>query len=556
MNKSFLGLSDAALKSGLLSLNPGLENELKHVTETFVTLAKTAASEECHAGEEENVETITEAARATNNAATLPPMENTSNQPPALQHTDVGWGYSATLAEEPPSRDRTTPRKQVERLIDSFFQPVSTSSAEANQLVLKQSRLGAGQIFDQSRSWAHTTFDDQQQLPFGLVDVTTHNQTPHQNNRSTYPFDILTPDVTPPSTRLPSPLHPNLNTKTTAPKWTYSHDESTFARRLTRSALETGYHLLGMASLKPSTLQYAFKLSLAYMSLDELRDRFKVLLTRGTSEDLDFWGTPFIHLGGAGTHYPRKDPHGNKLHIPNAWTIRSIGPLSANRIRAENTADPSKSHDLNVDLTGLEGEWFDAHDVQGYLEEEKGCYIDPKDLFTEVLIDADDDAGASNVAYSNKVNLNLELSELPKTSQLQAPGLIHSSSSSSNTEANSNKSTPDGNDIETMLGSNETFGLDMAGPNFNTGFPKFSEIDASTVFNEPLGLDLAPMYDHSINNSLAGFNTSAFGDMSNLGLDLMGGEISMPAVKPKRRKTAWLDVSKLIDGEFDVVSVD
>jgi hypothetical protein len=43
MNKTFLRFNDSMLKSGLLQLNPSLARELKHATETFTSLAKTAS---------------------------------------------------------------------------------------------------------------------------------------------------------------------------------------------------------------------------------------------------------------------------------------------------------------------------------------------------------------------------------------------------------------------------------------------------------------------------------------------------------------------------------
>ena len=52
MDKTFLRFNDAALKSGLLQLNPALARELKHATETFTSLAKTA--KEFEAGDDEH----------------------------------------------------------------------------------------------------------------------------------------------------------------------------------------------------------------------------------------------------------------------------------------------------------------------------------------------------------------------------------------------------------------------------------------------------------------------------------------------------------------------
>jgi hypothetical protein len=56
MNKTFLRFNDAVLKSGLLQLNTGLARELKHATETFTSLAKTASEYEAADEDGEGVE--------------------------------------------------------------------------------------------------------------------------------------------------------------------------------------------------------------------------------------------------------------------------------------------------------------------------------------------------------------------------------------------------------------------------------------------------------------------------------------------------------------------
>jgi hypothetical protein len=79
------------------------------------------------------------------------------------------------------------------------------------------------------------------------------------------------------------------------------------------------------------------------------------------------------------------------------------------------------------------------------------------------------------------------------------------------------------------------FGLDMSfsNPPHATN-PAFSNMDLS--FDQTLGLDLAPGYDYTYPS----FNV----DM-NLGLDLVGGQ----AVR-RKKKMAWLEVERLIDGEW------
>jgi hypothetical protein len=56
MNKTFMCFNDSALKSGLLQLDPALAKELKHATETFTSLSKTAS--ELKVGDEEQGEGV------------------------------------------------------------------------------------------------------------------------------------------------------------------------------------------------------------------------------------------------------------------------------------------------------------------------------------------------------------------------------------------------------------------------------------------------------------------------------------------------------------------
>ena len=73
MNKTFLHFNDSILKSGLLQLNSGLATELKHVTETFTSLAKNASDIE--AGDEEHGEAMEQGVEPTPIAQQPQPAE-------------------------------------------------------------------------------------------------------------------------------------------------------------------------------------------------------------------------------------------------------------------------------------------------------------------------------------------------------------------------------------------------------------------------------------------------------------------------------------------------
>ncbi|KAL1612806.1 hypothetical protein SLS60_001035 [Paraconiothyrium brasiliense] len=542
MNKSFLQFNEAALKSGLLQLNSVLAQQLKSVTESFVSLAKSAAEGQA---DEEDVNEIIE----------TPPVRNPQAQSTQPPRVDVGWGYSTSLKDSPPQRttpSTPTPEKARPRNYGDLPLLPNFNAEQAKQGGLVQYRRPQmPDLFTQGVSWAQASIDERpsdQPLPFGLLDILSRQEfkPPSPQNRNIFSVNIPTPRTTPPMPRLPSPTYGNLTTKSPKPIWTYSHDETTFARRLTRASLETGFHLLGSANQRPAALEYVFRLSLPYMTLNQLQDRFKELLARGTDEELDFWSTPFIHLGGAGTHYPRKDPHGNIIKPPSTWTVRRIGPIDKKMIRAENIEDPSQSHDLNIDLTGFEGEWFDAHDVEGYLEHEKGVRIDPKSSFIDALVEDDDHPGDDY--FTTNAGLNNPSS--PRRSSDDSTPSFGTGTSSADSRSEL-PTTPThqggtGTNVNNLFApSDMAFGLDM-GMGMASDF-KMPSIDSSAFFDQPLGLDLAPGFDMGLNNgSLQPLNFPDELSGSNMDMSFQGLE-PMPVVRQKRKKAVLIDVTKLVD---------
>lgn len=60
-------------------------------------------------------------------------------------------------------------------------------------------------------------------------------------------------------------------------------------------------------------------------------------------------------------------------------------------------------------------------------------------------------------------------------------------------------------------------------------------------FDQTLGLDLAPGFDY-------GFPDVADNAFGSVDMDL-AMDVVMPVVKQKRKKVAWLEVNRLVDGE-------
>lgn len=311
----------------------------------------------------------------------------------------------------------------------------------------------------------------------------------------------------------------------------HSLDETTFARRLTRSCLETGLQLLNNADIRPAALNYVFKLSLPYLTPDQIRARFKIMLSRNQYEDLDWWDTPFISLGGAGTHYPRRDARGNIIRQRNGWTVKEGGSTNKGTTRLQSLENGQYQDLEGVDLTGFEGEWFDAHDVEGYLEEKFTCKIDPKSSFAECYVEAAEDDDMMSQLSRDRLSM-------PYLKGYQAPSLTNSSSVES-----ADSHTPPANTFDSIPEPpNFTLNIHTAVEPITAypgDLPKIMNYDIS--FDQTLGLDLAPSYNYDfghINNM----------NNMNMRLDMMSDSFeTIPVTREKRKKQVWVDVSRLID---------
>lgn len=157
------------------------------------------------------------------------------------------------------------------------------------------------------------------------------------------------------------------------PPRTYSFAETTFARRLHRATAEQAYKLLHEFDKRPTTYKRSFRLSLMSRDRGMLIKMTREMLARGPREPLD-QETALIHVGGAGTHYPKRDASGRLLPKPQTWHVGIVGPQKLALL--EDAVKGKITVNMTVDIAGFEGEWFDPYDVEGYLAE-KGIYIDP-----------------------------------------------------------------------------------------------------------------------------------------------------------------------------------
>lgn len=164
------------------------------------------------------------------------------------------------------------------------------------------------------------------------------------------------------------------------PPVTYNFQETTFGRRIHRSCMEQSYHLILDPDRRPALYQQVFELSLLRRDRSHLASALRKTLSRGSHECLHS-SLPLIHIGGAGTHYPRRDSYGNLRPKRQAYSLGKIGPQMLAVL--EQAALQDLTTDMTVDLLGYEGEWLDSYDVEGYLNE-KGIFIDPSSSFAEI----------------------------------------------------------------------------------------------------------------------------------------------------------------------------
>lgn len=164
--------------------------------------------------------------------------------------------------------------------------------------------------------------------------------------------------------------------------YTYSFQETTFARRLHRMCLERAYRNLMNPDIDPDYTKRTFRFTFCISTRERALRRFQEFLTRKAGESLENWGSPYFNIGGAGTHFPRKDKNGNPVYPPNLQSpARFMAPLNP-FIRPE-TPRSEKTLAEMLEAIGFGGEWFDSHDVEEYLKT-KGIYLDGTSSFVEV----------------------------------------------------------------------------------------------------------------------------------------------------------------------------
>lgn len=236
-------------------------------------------------------------------------------------------------------------------------------------------------------------------------------------------------NTTPNHPRSPSPLLNRLFPTNTI--YTYSNQESDLSRRLHRFCLEHIYRWLSEPYANPSVMTRVFGLVPCIHDMPGIRRSLRRSLQTeigGILEKVD--AMPYYCLGGAGTHYPRYGQDGMPLFPVHTrrpdkilrrlvrilrrggiqdWDEDWSGDAEPDAGEGLETAEKLIDREDRLRALGLEGDWFDCHDVQGYLAQQglslngSSVWIDVPPVLAESISASSSHQLASQVYYPSNV---------------------------------------------------------------------------------------------------------------------------------------------------------
>jgi hypothetical protein len=322
MNSAYTELHDNLIDTGLFNSRPTLAQQLRATAEQFATLTKLATD-----SDNEDVDQHVDE-RHRSNSADIGPEQNPSSNSTWKDSHISSQGSAVEVPGYEPAYSRDSDNEM---------------NVEGQDLQLFEApnfELTAQQEFQQ---W-------NVQIPETQFDVESFFPTIEKPLKATQPY-------------------------------TYSFQETTFSRRLHRLSLERAFRNLTTPSIDTDYIQRAFRFTFCFSNKKSMLIRFQELLKRKAGESLENWNVPFFRVGGAGTHFPRRDEAGRPLFPPNmhspASVFRPLKWLEPETPRAEDTTEKM------LEAIGYGGDWFDSHDVEEYLKS-KGIHLDGTSSFIEI----------------------------------------------------------------------------------------------------------------------------------------------------------------------------
>ncbi|KAG8629875.1 hypothetical protein KVT40_001494 [Elsinoe batatas] len=331
MNRS---LQDFAKNANRRGLPPQTQSELDEMVQKlapFVTTARNPGKFP-HVPGSELIQNIS--------AVSVDPMNGTYNDvtESAIQdeHVDIGMGYSVMLNGQDMSQDTSQDYQETDTKLSSPID--SHSSHQDYQAPHPVPFLGPSLYPSPVHSAKDEILTEEQQLESQL----SHIAQPFLDT-SNYEASLVP------------------RSRSLIPQRTYAQFEKSFARRLQRGCIETGWELINDPSRAPQTYNRVFRLTqLLGRSHTVMRQAFALALKRTINDTLDSVQSPLSHVGGAGLHF-LDDRSGCRRTTPPAPNAALLDTIAST-------------------IPGFEGEWLDPHDVQGYLHQ-RGIKVDGANSF-------------------------------------------------------------------------------------------------------------------------------------------------------------------------------
>ncbi|MCJ1309603.1 hypothetical protein MMC25_003263 [Agyrium rufum] len=345
MNQIFQEYHAKALQSGIAGWNFQLEGELKNTAERICELTETVNAE--------------------------PDLTQGSQSPENGIDGDD-------------SKDRKSPPKHTtkETHLDETNATLAATLAATDASLVAPS--AAYDYYDASQlaipAEPASQMNDSEVMPNPIFDyAAAFSPAWNQNSYSSYnmPFsDMISTAFMTPSLYKTLPL----------PR-SYAYNDSSFARRLLRRGAEALYGLLTNPDADMSVIRHKLRFTFCFANVDQIKEKLKGVLDADRYALLENFNFPVLHLGGSGLHFPRAaDP---RYQAPPPGWDRDVnfGPRPWGSAQISGTERMSASE--ITDLANMEGEWYDANDVESYLRKVKGLRLDGSLNEAEIEVEMD-----------------------------------------------------------------------------------------------------------------------------------------------------------------------
>jgi hypothetical protein len=335
MHNTFRELLDAAMDAGVINSHPEFGAQLQKVTERFVSFARRSSDDD---SQDENVgHKSDDDPRISARTAELPPQHNGSNLSVGQQPTV--WGGFVITHEPIPD----------EEVMQSSIAAAIAPAPKAND-------------------WEWVTHPTAENASFPISSMPM--------NTATFSFSS-TQSILP---------------KISTPQSLAQH-ETTFGRRLQRRAVEAALKLSMAANPDPHRFTRVFGFCMLFEPIEHIQRRLRMAILRPAKESMDNWAYPFVHLGGAGTHYDKSQLPADGRLIGKQGTVEilkpkhntgfSVGPFDAD---IEAAKDNLLGKSMRMLVPGFQGAFQEPEEVENYLLK-RGVIIEPGRDYMTVDVD-------------------------------------------------------------------------------------------------------------------------------------------------------------------------